>query len=112
MTARIQDGTDSAAALYVAFELGWSKWLLGFSVGLGQPARRIEVHARDLGRVSEEIAKGKRRFGLQATAPGCIAGWSRTASPITSSTPPRLKSIVATDAPRAIGSTSKSCSRC
>ncbi len=69
MTARIQDGTDSAAALYVAFELGWSKWLLGFSVGLGQPARRIEVHARDLGRVSEEIAKAKRRFGLQATAP-------------------------------------------
>jgi len=63
MTARIQDGTESAAALYVAFELGWSKWLLGFSVGLGQPARRIEVNARDLDRVSAEIARAKRRFG-------------------------------------------------
>lgn len=69
MTTREGMATNPAGTLYLAFELGWSKWVLGFSVGLGQAARRIDMTARDLVRLREEIAKAKRRFGLPATAP-------------------------------------------
>ncbi|MBN1438987.1 MAG: hypothetical protein JW929_06205 [Anaerolineales bacterium] len=54
---------------YLAFELGWNTWTLGFSVGLGQPPRIRRVDARDLGALEEEISMAKKRFGLPPDAP-------------------------------------------
>lgn len=60
--------TGSAAALYVAFELGEEKWLLGFTPGVGQRPRRRTVAARNWELVLEEIALAKQRFGLAPDA--------------------------------------------
>jgi transposase len=54
--------------LYIAFELGQDKWLLGFATQAAQKPRLRMVPARDLERVREEIAKAKSRFGLPADA--------------------------------------------
>jgi transposase len=56
------------STLYVAFELGQDKWLLGFATQAAQKPRLRMVPARDLERVREEIAKAKSRFGLPADA--------------------------------------------
>ncbi len=48
--------------LYMAFELSHSTWKLAFGSG-GNP-RIIQIPARDMKRLSEEIAKAKKRFGL------------------------------------------------
>lgn len=50
--------------LFVAFELSWKNWRLGFSTGLGQKAREKSIPARDLARLAEEIETAKRRFKL------------------------------------------------
>jgi transposase len=54
--------------LYIAFELGQDKWLLGFATQAAQKPRLRMVPARDLERVREEVAKAKARFGLPADA--------------------------------------------
>jgi transposase len=54
--------------LYIAFELGQDKWLLGFATQAAQKPRLRMVPARDLERVREEIAKAKLRFGLPGDA--------------------------------------------
>ena len=51
-------------ALYLAFELGATKWELAFSVGLGQKPRRRSIEARDLDSLQSEIMSAKRRFNL------------------------------------------------
>jgi transposase len=66
-TRRMEDTTGSA--LYLAFELGNSKWKLGFTVGLGQSPRRRAIDAGDLVALQEEIRRAKRRFSLPETAP-------------------------------------------
>ena len=48
--------------LYMAFELGNSKWKLAFSDG--NRVRYVTILARDLEGLSREIAKAKERFGL------------------------------------------------
>ena len=35
--------SESGPSLFMAFELGESKWKLGFSIGLGQKARRRTI---------------------------------------------------------------------
>ncbi|MEW6718653.1 MAG: IS110 family transposase, partial [Chloroflexota bacterium] len=50
--------------LYMAFELGQTKWLLGFTVGLGQRPRQRVIAARDLSALQQEIQLAKVRFGL------------------------------------------------
>jgi transposase len=65
-TARNQQYTTTAPTLYLAFELGNSKWKLGFTVGLGQKPRERTIAAGDLGALQAEIAKAKERFGLPA----------------------------------------------
>ncbi len=55
--------------LYLAFELGWNTWTLGFSVGFGQPPRIRRIEARDLGALEEEILLAKKRFGLPLDVP-------------------------------------------
>jgi transposase len=54
------------STLYVAFELGQDKWLLGFATQAAKKPRLRMVPA--LERVREEIAKAKSRFGLPADA--------------------------------------------
>ena len=57
--------SEGAGSLYLAFELSRDKWDLGFTVGLGQKARRRTIRAADLERLGEEIDKAKKRFGLK-----------------------------------------------
>jgi hypothetical protein len=49
-TTRTQKySANPSPTLYLAFELGWNTWTLGFSVGFGQPPRIRRIDARDLG---------------------------------------------------------------
>jgi transposase len=66
--AHSSNGTTTAQVLYLAFELGWTKWKLGFTTGHGQPARLRSMPARDLPRLQQELAKAKKRLGLPADA--------------------------------------------
>lgn len=61
-------GTLAEPVLYVAYEMSAAEWKMAMSTGLGQQPRYRVVPARDLGRVREEIASAKRRFGLAADA--------------------------------------------
>jgi transposase len=55
--------------LYVALELGWSKWNLGMSTGIATPPRRRTIAARDTAALLEEIRRAKERFHLPPEAP-------------------------------------------
>jgi transposase len=55
--------------LYLALELGWSDWKLGFTTGLGQKPRLRTMPAGDLVRLVEEIRHAKQRFGAPAAVP-------------------------------------------
>ena len=59
----------TAPMLLLAFELGESRWKLGFTVGLGQKPRCVQIPARDTKRVLEEITRAKVRFGLLTDVP-------------------------------------------
>src|SRR5215472_5329524 len=63
------DGTTTERGLFMAFELSENTWKLGFTTGPGQKPRERAVAARDQGRLLQEIAQAKRRFGLPETAP-------------------------------------------
>jgi len=58
-----------APTLYVALELGQEKWVLACATQAAEKPRLRNLSARDLGRLAEEIAKAKARFGLPAEAP-------------------------------------------
>ena len=60
---------STQATLYLAFELSNQEWKLGFTVGLGQPARQRKIAAGDTTALKHEIALAKQRFGLPADAP-------------------------------------------
>ena len=68
-TAQTAQGSMEARGLYMALELGWDDWTVGFTVGLGQAPRQVSVRARDLHGLLTQIAQAKRRFGLAADAP-------------------------------------------
>jgi hypothetical protein len=57
MKATQTDSTGGAAVLYMAYDLGWTSWKLGFSVGLGHRPRCRTIRARDL-----EQLETDRRF--------------------------------------------------
>jgi transposase len=61
----------SNLTLYIALELGCDKWLLACTTQAAQKPRFRQIPARDLGRLLDEIAKAKRRFGLADDAPVC-----------------------------------------
>jgi hypothetical protein len=63
--------TTATATLYIALELGWDKWLLACATQAAEKPRFRSLPARDLGRLQEEMAKAKQRFGLPADAPVC-----------------------------------------
>jgi transposase len=61
--------TAPGAVLYLAFELGWNEWKLGFATSPAQPVRQRTLRARNLPGLLEEIAKAKVRFGLDPQTP-------------------------------------------
>jgi len=66
-TTRNEQYTDMHSNLFLAFELGHSDWKLGFSIGLGQKARRRTISAGDLEQLQGEIRAAKKRFELPET---------------------------------------------
>ena len=69
-TTRNQQYSDIRPTLFMAFELGMSEWKLGFTIGLGQKARRRTVTAGNLEKVQREIVAARERFQLPETARG------------------------------------------
>src|SRR5262245_44593408 len=63
--------TSKTGTLYIALELSWDKWLMACATQAAEKPRFRSVPARDLGRLGEEIAQAKQRFGLPADAPVC-----------------------------------------
>lgn len=62
---RREEGTASRRTLHVAIELDDKRWTLAFTTGLGQRARVRAVAPRDRDAVLREVARAKRRFGLE-----------------------------------------------
>lgn len=56
----------SMPVLYMALELGWSTWVLGFGRQRGDKARQRTVKARDLGGLQREIELARTRLSLPA----------------------------------------------
>ncbi len=52
--------------LYIAFELGWTEWKLGFTRSLDQQPELRSIPARNLARLSKEIAQAKKSWRLPA----------------------------------------------
>ena len=70
MTATTRSPECSAAAtLYLAFELGSTKWTLGFTTAPAQRPRLRTIAAGDLGALEREVVAAKVRFGLPAATP-------------------------------------------
>ena len=67
--ATVETPKQQVRQLYVAFELGWSKWGLGFTTGFGQKARKVTIQARDLPGVEKAIKKALDRFKLPTGTP-------------------------------------------
>ena len=68
-TAQTSQGSTDTGVLYMALDLGWTDWTVGFTVGLGQAPRQVSVRARDLAGLLAQIAQAKRRFGVAADVP-------------------------------------------
>lgn len=68
-TTRAQQSTAVAATLYLAFELGSTKWTLALATSPAQRPRGRSIVAGDLEGLEREIAKAKERFGLPCEAP-------------------------------------------
>jgi transposase len=62
---RKAESSRSEMVLHMALELSEKKWTVAFTTGLGQKPRIRQVPARDLEMLANEIAKAKRRFGLE-----------------------------------------------
>lgn len=56
-------------ALYIAFDLGSTKWTLAMSDGVRRNPRCRDIPAGDLERLHEEVLKAKRAFRLSVEAP-------------------------------------------
>jgi transposase len=63
-----QEKKNSAADLFLAFELSRKTWKLGFSDGRSAAVREVSVEAGDLEEVGRQIEKAKLRFGLAKSA--------------------------------------------
>jgi len=71
--ARTAQDDITTPTLYLAFELGGSKWVLGFTTELARPPRRRTLPAGDakalVKLIAEEIQSAKERFDLDPDAP-------------------------------------------
>ena len=67
-----QEHSTKSGTLYLALELGQSKWQLAFTTQAGQKPRLRTIKARDRKSLEEEIRSAKQRF--------CLSEWSRVVS--------------------------------
>jgi transposase len=56
--------STAAAALYLALELGSTKWTLAFTISAAQAPRLRSITAGDLAALAREIERARERFGL------------------------------------------------
>lgn len=68
-TTRAVECTAPGATLYLAFELGSTKWVLAFTSSPAQRPRHRHVVAGDLASLQKEVLAAKVRFGLALDAP-------------------------------------------
>jgi transposase len=68
-TASRRKHSVEAERLYVAFELGWTTWKLGFCTRLDEKAWVVTINARDIGGMRKTIARARARFGVSPTCP-------------------------------------------
>ena len=59
----------ATGVLYLAFELGWGDWKLAFATGPADNPRLRTIGGRNTQSLLQEIAKAKKRFGLDENAP-------------------------------------------
>lgn len=69
MTPETRDTQCNAAMLFMALELGSTRWKVAFATGLGHRPRIVQIAARDLDRLSAEIARARTRFDVRTEAP-------------------------------------------
>ncbi len=67
--ARNSDHSAAEACLYMALELGDKKWVLAFTVGLGQKPLQRRIEAGSAEQLQREVARAKKRFKLGEAAP-------------------------------------------
>lgn len=67
-TTRTTEFTVSDSTLYLAFELGSTKWTLGFTTAPAQRPRVRTISAGDLRALEQELLNAKARFGLALEA--------------------------------------------
>jgi len=68
-TTRLAECNAPGATLYLAFELGSTKWTLAFTTSPGQRARLRRIAAGDLRGLQQEVLTAKARFGVPLDAP-------------------------------------------
>jgi len=54
--------------MFVAFELGWKDWKVGFGSGMGEKPCVVTIRSRDLVGLGEALGKARMRLGMAA---GC-----------------------------------------
>lgn len=67
-TRKNSDSTSHGEILYVALELGKTKWRVGSSSGLGQKPRQVWIRGGQREKLKQEIERAKKRFGMAAEA--------------------------------------------
>ena len=67
-TTRGNECTAERVTLYLAFELGSTKWVLAFTTSPAQAPRHRQVTAGDLAGLQKEVLAAKVRFGLALEA--------------------------------------------
>ena len=68
-TASRGDSTAVGSGLFVALELGWTRWRLAFGSAMGQKVWQITIAAREVVALSEAIRKARQRLGLPEGCP-------------------------------------------
>lgn len=58
--------TAAWSTLFLALELGSTKWKLAFAVGVGHRPRIVQIPARDRARFDAEVTRARAHFGLPA----------------------------------------------
>lgn len=69
MTSTPKHCGEGSSALYMALELGWGEWKLGFAAAPADAARLRCIKGRDTVALVREVAKAKKRFNLPEDAP-------------------------------------------
>jgi transposase len=67
-TTRAMQCTAADATVYLAFELGSTKWVLAFTTAMAQRPRLRQIAAGDLEALSREVTAAKERFGVPTAA--------------------------------------------